>query len=52
LTGFPASSRLTAGTNGFFTDAYGFVGAGVFDVEPKLGNEFKGSFRATSIVVP
>ena len=52
LTGFPTASRLTAGTNSVFTDAYGFVGAGVFDVQPKVGNEFKGSFRTTTVVVP
>ena len=52
LTGFPIASRLAVGPNGLFTDAYGFVGAGVFDVVPRIGNEFKASFRTIEIVVP
>ena len=52
LTGFPLSSRLTSGTNFIMTDAYGFTGAGVFDVIPAIGSEFRGSIRTTAVVVP
>lgn len=52
VTGFPSASRLTAGTNRVITDAYGFTGGGVFDVQPKLGNEFKVSVRTHTVVVP
>ena len=52
LTGFPTASRLTSGTNGVSTDAYGFTGAGVFELITALGSEFRGSVRWTTIVVP
>ena len=52
LTGFPSASRLTAGTTNVATDAYGFTGAGVFDLIPALGSEFRASVRTTTIVVP
>src|SRR5688572_1931623 len=52
LAGFPTASRLSAGTNGVSTDAYGFTGAGVFDLVPAIGGEFRASVRWTTIVVP
>ena len=52
LTGFPTAARLSAGTNGVITDAYGFTGAGVLDPVPAIGGEFRASVRWTTIVVP
>jgi hypothetical protein len=34
------------------TDAYGFTGAGIFDVRPAVSGEFKASVRVTTIDVP
>jgi hypothetical protein len=52
LAGFPVAARLTPGTNLAMTDAYGFTGAGIFDVRPAPGGEFRASVRVTTIDVP
>ena len=52
LAGFPVASRVTPGTNEVITDMFGFTGAGVFDVQPVLGNEYKGAVRYRTIEVP
>jgi hypothetical protein len=52
LAGFPVAARLTPGANLAMTDAYGFTGAGIFDVRPAVGGEFKASVRVTTIDVP
>lgn len=52
LAGFPAGSRLTAGTNTMFMSAFGFTGAGIFDEVPAVGVESRSSTRRSSITVP
>jgi hypothetical protein len=52
LAGFPVDARLTAGNNVVSTDAFGFSGAGVFDLLAIVGAEFRASVRVTSLVVP
>lgn len=52
LAGFPAASRLTAGTNDVGVSGFGFNGPGIFDLRPILGGEFKLATRGTAIVVP
>jgi hypothetical protein len=52
LAGFPVAARLTAGTNDLVVSGFGFDGAGIFDVVPTLGSEFKASIRNATISVP
>ena len=52
MAGFPAASRLTAGTNDVGIDAYGFTGAGSFAARPAVGVEERASVRITKITVP
>ena len=52
LAGFPTAARLTAGPNEISASAFGFTGAGIFDVRPNLGSEFKGATAGGTISVP
>jgi hypothetical protein len=52
LPGFPVASRLTTGANQLIVDALGFVGEGVFELRPRIGTEFKGSIRYSTVTVP
>ena len=52
LAGFPAASRLTAGTNDLIVSGFGFTGQGIFESLPSIGTEFRGSLRNSTITVP
>ena len=52
LAGFPAAARLTAGTNDVIGSGFAFTGAGIFDLLPSLGSEFKAATASTTIDVP
>ncbi len=52
LAGFPAASRLTAGTNEAGTTAYGWTGTGIIFVRPEVGFEMKLATKSTNITVP
>ena len=52
LAGFPAASRLTAGTNDLIVSGFGFTGQGIFESLPSIGTEFRGSLRNSTVTVP
>jgi hypothetical protein len=52
LAAFPAAARLTAGANDVSATAFGFTGAGIFDLQPSLGSEFKAAARGGPVNVP
>jgi hypothetical protein len=52
LAGFPLAARLAAGSNSVATTASGFTGAGVFELVPAPGAEFKGAVKVSAITVP
>jgi hypothetical protein len=52
LAGFPASARLTGGTNQVLFSPFGFTGSGIFGLEPAVGGEFRSGTRAITVAVP
>lgn len=52
LAGFPTAARLTSGANTVMIDAFGFTGAGVLNVVPTRGSEFRASVRFSPLSVP
>ncbi len=52
LTGFPAASRLTAGSNTITVTGFGFTGSGILAARPQIGDQMQLGTKAGTITVP
>ncbi|MBC7896648.1 MAG: hypothetical protein H7066_14625 [Cytophagaceae bacterium] len=52
VTGFPAASRLTAGTNDVRVSGLGWTGTGITAPRPQVGDQLRIATRGSTVVVP
>ena len=52
LTGFPAASRLTAGSNTISVTGFGFTGSGILAARPQIGDQMQLGTKAGTLTVP